>query len=205
MQCPHHSNRLCPAYRSHPRPDHQPCPPPSPCESHPRHRAAPAVFQTSAASCGAKRFQHAGRVARTASQRAPRESNLIPAPSTVAALSAVRQRARRRSHHGAQNGLCRVPRPPAPDKMARVAREAYRARALSGTPSRSPASGGNIFFQPRDSAPCACSPSPSTTRKPCRLREGSRYRTAPPRALTHSSTSCIGHSGSMKNAGLSAL
>ena len=42
MQCPHHSNRLCPAYRSHPRPDHQPCPPPSPCESHPRHRAAPA-------------------------------------------------------------------------------------------------------------------------------------------------------------------
>ena len=80
MQCPHHSNRLCPAYRSHPRPDHQPCPPPSPCESHPRHRAAPAVFQTSAASCGAKRFQHAGRVARTASQRAPRESNLIPAP-----------------------------------------------------------------------------------------------------------------------------
>ena len=42
MQCPHHSNRLCPAHRSHPRPDHQPCPPPSPCESHPRHRAAPA-------------------------------------------------------------------------------------------------------------------------------------------------------------------
>jgi hypothetical protein len=41
-QCPHHSNRLCPAHRSRPRPDHQPCPPPSPYESHPRHRAAPA-------------------------------------------------------------------------------------------------------------------------------------------------------------------
>ena len=135
MQCPHHSNRLCPAHRSRPRPDHQPYPPPSPCESHPRHRAA--VFQTSATSCGAKHFQHAGRGARTANQRTPRESNLIPTPSTVAALSAVRQRARRGSHHGAQNGLCRVPRPPTPEKMARVARRAYRARALSGTPSRS--------------------------------------------------------------------
>lgn len=145
MQCPHHSNRLCPAHRSRPRPDHQPCPPPPPYESHPRHRAAPAVFQTSTASCGAKSSQHAGRVARTASQRAPRESNLIPAPSTVAALSAVRQRARPGSHHGAQNGLCRMPRPPAPEKMARIARAAYRARALSGAPSRSPASGGNIL------------------------------------------------------------
>ena len=43
MQCPNHSSRLGPAYRSRPRPDHQPCPPPSPYESHPaivRHRHA---------------------------------------------------------------------------------------------------------------------------------------------------------------------
>ncbi len=111
MQCPHHSNRLCPAHRSHPRPRHQPCPPPSPYESHPRHRAAPPAFPQSAASRGAESFQHAGRMARTASQRAPRENYLIPAPSSVAAFGAVRQRARHSSHRGAQtdSAECRAP------------------------------------------------------------------------------------------------
>jgi hypothetical protein len=93
----HHSNRLCPAYRSHPRPDHQPCPPPSPCESHPRHRAAPAVFQTSAASCGAKALPARGpscphrqsaRSARKQFDSSPRPRSRHSAPSVSAPAAA---------------------------------------------------------------------------------------------------------------------
>ena len=115
MQCPHHSSRLCPAHRSHPRPDHQPCPPLSPYESHPRHRAAPPVFPRSAASCGAESFQHAGRKARTASRRAPRESYLFP--STVLSRGTLRRPSARPPQLPPRraNGLCRVPRPRRPN------------------------------------------------------------------------------------------
>ena len=115
MQCPHHSSRLCPAHRSHPRPDHQPCPPLSPYESHPRHRAAPPVFPRSAAACGAETFQHAGRKARTASRRAPRESYLFP--STVLSRGTLRRPPARPPQLPPRraNGLCRVPRPRRPN------------------------------------------------------------------------------------------
>lgn len=205
MQCPHHSSRLCPAHRSRPRPDHQPCPPPSPCESHPRHRAAPAVFQTSAASCGAKALPARGpncphrQSARSA--RKQFDSNPVHGRGTQRRPSA---RPPRLPPRRAKRTLPSAATPP-PERMARVAREAYRARALSGAPSRSPASGGTFSASHATARPAPPSPSPSTTRKRCSRREGCRYRTAPPRALTHSFASCIGHSGLMKNAGLSAL
>ena len=203
MQCPHHSNRLCPAYRSHPRPDHQPCPPPSPCESHPRHRAAPARarcdFHRSPAHRAPLHEISATREAlsklRTWNVCSPRQRERSPpscqrvvlrcavsarplaksgAPRGVAA-SRLATLARAASGYGyafaslspprealplqfarparvAASRVCRHRATPAVSPAARlrrgkarVAREAYRARALSGAPSRSPASGGNML------------------------------------------------------------
>ena len=203
MQCPHHSNRLCPAHRSHPRPDHQPCPPPSPCESHPRHRAAPARarcdFHRSPAHRAPLHEISATREAlsklRTWNVCSPRQRERSPpscqrvvlrcavsarplaksgAPRGVAA-SRLATLARAASGYGyafaslspprealplqfarparvAASRVCRHRATPAVSPAARlrrgkarVAREAYRARALAGAPSRSPASGGNML------------------------------------------------------------